>query len=827
MRKTRLLTLLVLLLMAATSAWADYLYLEIDPSDNTSATMKYGEDYYGKPYYDERAEWWYDGYDWNGKGTIKTITVDVSCQNVDYSNLSALFFDFSGLEAINNAGKLNTSNVQDMSRMFVNCSYLTTLNLSGWDTSKVTDMLSMFDGCVSLTALNISGWDTGELTNTQGMFENCVNLKFIYVCADWSTTKVTDGVGMFFGCENLPNWDNTTDVSKAYVGDGGYLTSNMKTIYCKMEYGWWTADGAAIGIYTWDESGEKAAWPGERMTLADGETNIWKFDLDVATYKMCIFTRVNGDGAIADWGAKTKDLTIPTDDKNMFTITSSNAVWGDPGCEGTWSKYVAPKFIISGSMTNWDENMIKVYADSYTFESLYPGKYQFKVIDNGSRKGIDDMTEVAGGLYKDQDGNVCFILNDVSDVTINYKSGELFTVDVEVEDRLVAPEMKLIGNFVGDWTEYTEPIAMTTAADKKSASLTMTLNKGWYDFKVIRGEEWLGKENAGDDNYRIYNDWNWVDGLVRDYSGLKAISLELAADEVNKEFTFTYDYAVGKLTVIYPGLNTITIDDGNIDAANWSAEPTEQYDGQNVTLKYKGKKKIKTITIEAAAPAATDLSTINANYTASNGETLTGTLASNVQISIVDGATVTLNNVNINGTNDDNYTWAGITCEGDATIILSGTNTVKGFYENYPGIYVPGSKTVTIKGSGSLTASSNGWGAGIGGGWEINCGNIEIQGGTITATGGEGAAGIGSGRPYGTSCGTITISGGTVTATGGGSAAGIGSGTGASCGAITITSGVTSVTATKGSNASNSIGAGVEGTCGTVTIEDPSKVTEN
>ena len=93
---------------------------------------------------------------------------------------------------------------------------------------------------------------------------------------------------------------------------------------------------------------------------------------------------------------------------------------------------------------------------------------------------------------------------------------------------------------------------------------------------------------------------------------------------------------------------------------------------------------------------ATDLSTINANYTAPNGETLTGTLASNVKISIANGATVTLNNVTINGTNDSNYKWAGITCLGDATIILSGTNTVKGFYNEYPGIYVPEGKKLNI-----------------------------------------------------------------------------------------------------------------------------------
>ena len=45
--------------------------------------------------------------------------------------------------------------------------------------------------------------------------------------------------------------------------------------------------------------------------------------------------------------------------------------------------------------------------------------------------------------------------------------------------------------------------------------------------------------------------------------------------------------------------------------------------------------------------------------------------------------------VAINGANSGDYLWAGITCESGATIILKGANTVKGFYEDHPGIYVP------------------------------------------------------------------------------------------------------------------------------------------
>ena len=220
----------------------------------------------------------------------------------------------------------------------------------------------------------------------------------------------------------------------------------------------------------------------------------------------------------------------------------------------------------------------------------------------------------------------------------------------------------------------------------------------------------------------------------------------------------------------------------------------------------------------SAAAAAVDLATVTANTTLNDGDVATGTLGGNYRVSIADGAKVLLYNVTINGENNTDYSWAGITCEGDATIILAGANTVKGFYDEYPGVHIPSGNTLTIRGDGSLSAHSNGYAAGIGGGYGISCGNIVIKGGTIIATGGGRAAGIGGGDLG--SCGDITISGGTVSATGGYYAAGIGGGEGGECGDITITKGVTSVTSTKGEDAPNSIGAGGGNgsTCGMVTI---------
>jgi len=184
----------------------------------------------------------------------------------------------------------------------------------------------------------------------------------------------------------------------------------------------------------------------------------------------------------------------------------------------------------------------------------------------------------------------------------------------------------------------------------------------------------------------------------------------------------------------------------------------------------------------------------------SDGAIITGTVSGRLPIKIPDGATVMLKNVDI--TYDTSWAgyslYPGIWCQGDATIVLVGSNTVTGIGEDggygEPGVYVPTGKTLTILGPGSLSASSSGpQAAGIGSdnNWQYkDCGNIIIEGGTVTATGGDKAPGIGS------------VAG--------------------ACGTIDIKNTVTCVTATKGSDDAAFIGKSVflNSTCGNVRFGD-------
>ena len=250
---------------------------------------------------------------------------------------------------------------------------------------------------------------------------------------------------------------------------------------------------------------------------------------------------------------------------------------------------------------------------------------------------------------------------------------------------------------------------------------------------------------------------------------------------------------------------------------------TYSFDIGPLTLQNKVYNITRTWTGVSFAKKLVDLSTLTGDYTAQDDETLTGTLTGNYKISIASGATVTLKDVVITNLGN-NCNWAAINCENDATLIVKGTNTVRaGKNENgfilFPGIWIASGKTLTIQGDGSLTVNDYGnipffFSAGIGGGLSLPCGNIVIEGGTITAIGGEHAAGIGGGS---STFGNITIKGGTVIATcgeNGGAGIGCGCGSHLTSGDIIIEGG--NITATGGEGAG--IGCARQQNCGDITI---------
>lgn len=153
------------------------------------------------------------------------------------------------------------------------------------------------------------------------------------------------------------------------------------------------------------------------------------------------------------------------------------------------------------------------------------------------------------------------------------------------------------------------------------------------------------------------------------------------------------------------------------------------------------------------------------------------TITGDVHLILANGCTLTVNG-GISVTKGNSLTiYAQSTGDGMGKLVAKSTD--------YAGIGAGGN--ITING-GTVTSTGGGFGAGIGGGYKGAGGNITISGGTVKATGGEDGAGIGGGR--GSEGGSITISGGTVTATGGkDGGAGIGGGKNGESGTFTTGAG--------------------------------------
>ena len=260
-------------------------------------------------------------------------------------------------------------------------------------------------------------------------------------------------------------------------------------------------------------------------------------------------------------------------------------------------------------------------------------------------------------------------------------------------------------------------------------------------------------------------------------------------------------------------------------------------------------------------------------YAAQNGDILSGSSSSAAYVTVADGATVTLNDVEIDA--PDLCDHAALHCLGNVNIVLAGSDRNElrsGVASGYPAVFVPKGDTLTISGTAVLLAYANDseGGAGIGGGFinssytPIDCGTIVIAGGAIFAfgsaaaagigsglhsscdsiqitggaiyisQGGDNAAGIGSGQDG--TCGDIVISGGQIGgvyesthyygAKGGRYGAGIGCGGPGTCGDITIGAGITYLSASKGGDAYDNIGLGTPGECGTVSIHDSLTIQE-
>ena len=120
-----------------------------------------------------------------------SFLTSVDLSGFDTSNVTNMNSMLSGCNMLTSVdlNSFNTSNVTDMGNMFSNCTALTSLDLSGFDTSNVTDMRSMFSTCRALISLDLSSFDTSNATAVANMFSSCFSLRIIDISPNMSNVR--------------------------------------------------------------------------------------------------------------------------------------------------------------------------------------------------------------------------------------------------------------------------------------------------------------------------------------------------------------------------------------------------------------------------------------------------------------------------------------------------------------------------------------------------------------------------------------------------------------------------------------------------------------
>ncbi|UOE64005.1 DUF285 domain-containing protein [Mycoplasmopsis bovis] len=150
----------------------------------------------------------------------KNFNTDISSWKTDkVKDMSLMFF---AAEKFNqNLDKWNTTSVNDMNRMFQEAKMFNG-NVSNWKTENVTDMAFMFSGATTFNK-NISSWNVDNVITMERMFENAS--KFNSPIFKLVNPKVKNMQYMFhnakkFNNSNISNWNTSsvTDIRAMFRG---------------------------------------------------------------------------------------------------------------------------------------------------------------------------------------------------------------------------------------------------------------------------------------------------------------------------------------------------------------------------------------------------------------------------------------------------------------------------------------------------------------------------------------------------------------------------------------------------------------------------------
>lgn len=327
---------------------------------------------------------------WFCETRINSINLD-NLNTSEVTNMSGMFLSCGNLTSIDVSG-FNTSSVTDMSEMFYSITGVTSLDLRNFDTGNVTDMHGMFAYSDNLQSIDFSSFNTSKVTSMKYMFDGCSKIASLSL-SGFTTTSVTDMEFMFMGCSSLSSLDltsfntmNVTNMGDMFNGCNSLTSLNLSSFNTGNVTNMYFMFAGCSGIESFDISNFATNNVTEMRSMFKGCTSLNSMTIGSAfvvgssTMTASMFSSCPG---LATGTLTVKGTTAPTISQDIF----SNVI-----TDGT--------LVLEGGVTMDDLGVGSIDEGSYTYTTWKGGRFnktffrdfEFTTSDWRTWYGGEDLT---------------------------------------------------------------------------------------------------------------------------------------------------------------------------------------------------------------------------------------------------------------------------------------------------------------------------------------------------------------------------------------------------------------------------------------------------
>lgn len=442
--------------------------------------------------------------------------------NSDHS-FKGFFSGMTKLELVEGLSFVDTTNLNDLSDLFKNCSCLTWVDVSELKLSNVSNISGMFSGCSKLFNINgLKYFDTSKVSNMSNLFNGCKSIRKLDL-SSFDVSHVTDATDIIKDCDRLIEFKSPSGIIPN-VFISGFGTDRWAKTESGLEYN-------SEKFKQFDTTTNKIE---SNTTYVKNRSNVWG-TLDNG----CDYEYTDSDTILILYGGVGKTTKQTNTESNTQSESETNeTTYVSPFSKKSTVKKIIIQDILSFESSASLQNLFKDFTALTEVEGM-------NLIEGSNVTDITSMFENDSKLVEVDLSGFSNTTLTVKDCLKGCSSLILVTLPANIDDSL--------GVSSGKWRPVDSSISWTDMTQTDSKFTTTEIKT--FNLKLAHP---LANNATAWNNYTINNGTLCIPEQTVDFD----VSSSAWADEADKitsvRILGPITGTISRLESMFEGLNKIT-----------------------------------------------------------------------------------------------------------------------------------------------------------------------------------------------------------------------------------------------------------------------------